>query len=257
MNLNMIYRLLLLFCCCGIQTLQGQILNIEDKRSARTDSTGIYGNIDLGFKYVQNGSTIVTWAAAGQMEWLKEKNLLLLLGNFQKVTINDGNFINQNSGHLRYNRTLNNRWTLEAFAQGQFDERLRIGFRALLGSGARLQLLKTDEQQLYLGLAYMYEYDQVFDSTLVWQDNRMSSYFSFNLKPLDNLIFTGTTYYQPVIGLINEFRLSSNTSLLIRITDRFSLRSSFSITYDTRLSRELPDVPSTTYNFINALRWEF
>ena len=238
--------------------LGAQIVNIEDKRSLRTDSTGFLGNIDLGFNFTQNGSKIVTWQAASQMEKAWEKSLLLFLGNFQRITINDDNFINQWSTHLRFNRNLTDRLVYEAFLQGQFDERLRIGFRSLAGTGLRLELLNEEsDQKLFLGASYMFEYDEILDSTLTFQDHRLNSYFSFNLKPLDNLIISGTTYFQPIIGWLAEYRLSSNNNVVIKITEKFSLRTSFSITYDTRLSRVLPDVPSTTYSFINAIRWEF
>lgn len=237
--------------------LQGQIVNIEDKRSLRSDTTELLGNVDLGFSLVENGSEIITWHAAGQLEYARPKSLVLLLGQFRKTTVNEDNFIHQWSGHLRYNRELGERFVYEAFLQGQFDERLRIGFRALAGTGVRLELLKESEQKLFIGASYMFEYDEIFDSTLTFQDHRLSSYFSFNVKPSKQLTFSGTTYFQPVIGWLAEYRLSSNNSLLIAVNEHFALNMTFSITYDTRLSRVLPDVPSTTYSFINGIRWQF
>jgi len=54
--------------------------------------------------------------------------------------------------HLRYNYDLSPRWTLEVFAQAQYDEVQEIRIRLLSGVGPRGELVNHKRGTLYLGV---------------------------------------------------------------------------------------------------------
>jgi hypothetical protein len=62
------------------------------------------------------------------------------LNEAEATSIEDNQFV-----HLRYNRTLTKYLTLEAFAQGQFNEVELINLRILAGIGPRFRLLKKEK----------------------------------------------------------------------------------------------------------------
>lgn len=252
MKTNLI--LFLLLCSCQ---LNAQIVNIEDKRTHRKDTSGIFGNVDLGANLVENGKTILTLAGGIKLELLRNKNLFLSLTNFNLVKVEENDFVNNGFQHFRYNYNFNNRLTYEAFLQGQYNERIRIQFRGLAGTGMRFQFVKKEKQKAFIGTAYMFEYEDIRDTSITHRNHRMSNYFSFNLKPFSTLTLSGTTYYQPLLSNFNDVRLSSQTAVQVQITTKLSLRIAFSLTYDSRLKQDAPDAPNTIYSLVNGLRWKF
>ena len=159
--------------------------------------------------------------------------------------------------HLRYGRLLNKRFTWEAFSQLQHNRQLRIDLRWLAGTGPRFLLYNKPRQKAYLGVLYMFEYDEIVASNTIWRDHRLSSYLSVHLQLTPNLDFASTSYYQPLIGNFAESRVSSVNSLSFKFTDHLQFRIQFNISYDGRLAKETENVPATVYNFTNGLRWAF
>ncbi|MCB0705658.1 MAG: DUF481 domain-containing protein [Saprospiraceae bacterium] len=234
-----------------------QIVNIEARRGNLSDTTGLFGKLGAGLNIVDNGSTVLTVHGNAQLEWLRPKTDYLLLLNYNLVRAGDNSFVNDGFMHVRYNRALSDIFTWEAYGQIQYNERLRILFRGLLGTGPRLQLLHGENSVAYFGLSYMYEYEEISDTSIIHRDQRMSSYVSFQINPVKSLMLSGTTYFQPLLNDFSTFRLSSKTALQVAINQRLSLVVSFSITFDARLKEEVPDLPSRIYSIQNTLTYKF
>jgi len=239
------------------QNASAQIVNVENKRKTLQDTSGIFGIVDFGFNLVENGSTIISFRSGAQIEWRKEKNLWLSSTDFNLVRVQDNDFVNNGFQHLRYNYDFDPRWTYEAFGQAQFNEKTRVQLRALLGTGLRLLLAKKKKSKAYFGAAYMFEYNEIADTSIIHRDQRLSSYLSFTWQALDNLSFSGTSYFQPLWKDFGNARLSSLTTMQLKITDKLAFKTTFQITFDGQLKRDAPGTPATIYSFVNGLRWEF
>ena len=243
---------------CGRIILPAQIVNIEDKRAAPLDSTGWTGQLDAGVQLVDNGASVLTVNGRATLQAQLRRHTWLSFSDFALVRAADQDFVNQGFQHLRYNYRWAERWTYEAFAQVQYNERLLIGLRTLLGTGVRHQLVKTQAAKgLFVGLAYMYEYDEVDDRRIFHRDHRLSSYLSFRIHPTPTLQLAGTTYYQPLLTAFSTYRLSSRTQVGLSINDKLSFTSTFELTYDARLREDAPNVPATIYKWVNGLRYRF
>ena len=57
----------------------------------------------------------------------------------------------------------------------------------------------------------MFEYEKVseIDMSVTNKDFRSSNYLSFSLNPTNNFSVISTTYYQPRVDLLKDYRLSS------------------------------------------------
>ena len=248
----------LLFFCLATLPGVAQIVNIEDKRAAPLDSVGWQGQFDAGVNIVDNGRPVLTVNGRATFQYQHYRHTWLSFSDFALVRAADQDFVNQGFQHLRYNYDWAARWTYEAFAQVQYNERLLIGLRQLLGTGVRHQLLQTtDEKGLFVGLAYMYEYDEVAERTIFHRDHRLSSYLSFRVKPTPTLQLAGTTYYQPVITDFGTFRVSTRNQVALTITEALSFTTTFELTYDARLRADAPEVPAVVYKWVNGLRYRF
>ena len=238
--------------------LQAQIVNIENKRSSLADTSGIFGYLSLGANFVKNTKSITTISGDVRIEFLHQKSRFLSLTNYNLIRANSDRFIDNGFSHLRYNYEINNRVEYEIYAQAQFNNQVRLQLRTLVGTGLRFQIYKAEKQQVYFGLSYMYEYDEieiVSEVVSFFHDHRMSTYLSASIKPFsENVTISNTTYYQPVLTNFSDVRLSSQTSLTFLLSKRLRFSTIFSITNDTRVPE---NVPATYYSVRNGIRWDF
>ncbi|MEO1518430.1 MAG: DUF481 domain-containing protein [Bacteroidota bacterium] len=234
-----------------------QIVDIESKRGNLVDTSGLFGFTDLSFNLVSNTRQIISVKGAVRLEWIQNKYKILSLSNYNLIRVNDERFVNNAFQHLRYTRKLGKHLAWESFGQLQENEQIRIQLRGLLGTGPRFQLFRKKKQQIYLGVMYMYEYNEISDTTFIQRDHRLSTYLSLVLQPSSNFSISSTSYVQPEIVEPGDIRLSSTNAFRFKITNQLSFQVTFSITYDSQLSKEAEGVPSTNYQLLNGLRWDF
>lgn len=240
---------------------QSQIVNIEDRRSQNRDTILWLGNLQLGFNLVENGKAVYTLNGGINAEYIHHRHVFLSFTRYNLVRAGEEDFVNDGFQHLRYNYELKPRLTWEIFAQAQYNERIKLRLRTLLGTGLRFSLLPIEsEQRAYLGFSYMYEYNEENQEAdgvpfiSYFRDHRMSNYVSFWIKLGENTILANTSYYQPLLNNFADLRLSSQTSVQIGITRKLKFNTKFSIIYDSRVPDE---VSNTIYNWSNGLRLDF
>lgn len=246
----------LLFLLSG-NTAEAQIVNIEDRRGSISDTTGIFGRFDAGFYLTENSATVISLRGNLQAELLKKRNDWLLFLNYSRLQTNNSRILDDGYAHLRYNRILRERLVWEVFGQAQYNERIQIFFRGLLGTGPRFLVFDDENYAVYAGMAYMFDYEQIADPSIIYRDHRLSSYVSFNLKPSKVVNFAGTFYYQPIITNFSSSRLSGQSSLVLHITRRFSVGVNVSVSHNPRLQEAVLELPATTYSLSNTLRISF
>ncbi|MEL7250381.1 MAG: DUF481 domain-containing protein [Bacteroidota bacterium] len=250
--------LFLLVCLTIGAPLLAQIVNIEDKRSDR-DTTGTFWQVDFGGNCTENTRSVVTLSGALRLDILRVKRQWLLLGNYNLVRSDQDQVLNDGFGHLRYGQELGGAWSWEAFAQLQYNRRLLIDQRALLGTGPRFQVQDREKLDLAIGLLVMYEYNELGDEPdlLFRHDYRISTYLTAQMKLTDDVTLASTSYYQPLVDRLGESRLSSVNALNVRLGQHLSFGTSFAITYDGLLASLLEGVPATSFRWRNLLRITF
>ena len=257
MRINSVLPVLLfLFFFIGKNT--AQIVNIEDRRSTLTDTSGWFGYLGLGVNLIKNNRSVTNVSGNLRAEYLQGKYRVLLLTDYNLIRADKESFIDNGFQHFRLNYKINKRLTHELFSQIQFNNQVRIKLRGLLGTGLRIRILKEGKQKVYWGLSYMYEYNEieiVDEVVTIFRDHRMSTYLSMTLYPFtEDFSISNTTYYQPVITNFSDVRLSSQTALRFAISKRLVFSAIFSITNDTRVPE---NIPATYYSLKNGIRWEF
>ena len=251
-----LHHLCLLFAVLYGTCATAQIVNIEDQRRG-FDTLGWYGQVDLGGSLTRNVNQVITLNGAVRVDRKGIKDGLLAIADYKLVQVSGDNALNAGFGHLRHARYLSDIWRWETFGQIQYNEQIRLQMRGLLGTGPRLRLFAVDNNRLYVGTLYMFEYDEVADGEIIYRSHRLSSYLSFNFYPWKQLSVSNTTYYQPILPDFRQPRISTVTSLSLQLTNRLSVQTRFSLTHDSLLNEGLPDVPNTTYEWVNGLRYGF
>ena len=167
----------------------------------------------------------------------------------------DQNFVNEGFQHLRYNSRMKKEWlTYELFGQIQYNERANIAIRALGGTGLRFRLMDKQKDKAFLGISYMYEFEEEVVEAFRQNNHRLNTYFSLSWHPKTNIKIASTSYYQPLFTSVRDFRLSSQTAMIFSFSKRLDFKTTFSIIYD---SRAAVGAPRTIYQFLNSLRYRF
>ena len=231
-----------------------QIVNIEDKRKLNADTIAWLGQVGLQYSLVQNGDMVSQFKFNARFDRLYNRHLIFSISNYNLVNVAGEKFINDGFQHFRYNYRFKKGWTYEVFAQAQYNERIHLKLRILLGTGVRFLLFKKENYRAYIGSLYMYEYDEETEPLVQHRDNRLSNYLSFELHPTSYLTIASTSYYQPLLKDFKDMRISSKTSLNFNITKQLFFTSSFNFTHDTRVPK---GIPNTIYSVTNGIKWGF
>lgn len=237
---------------CAVNTV-AQVINIESKRFLN-DTDGWVGNSDFVLSMIKNTQQIISFSNTTRIQYQENKHKFLFLNDIGFVKAGNVNFVNAGYQHLRYNLKLQNRITMEAFVQTQYNPILKLDFRFLYGVGPRFKLIKQKNIRVYAAGLFMYEYDMIKNDPNPQQATRASFYISSTLMSKQNFEITSTSFYQPKIGEASDFRFANDTSLEFIINKHINFKTSFNVLYDTRQPIGIPDL---VYNFRNGLTFKF
>lgn len=233
-----------------------QVINVETLRKP-SDSTKWTGSVSLDISLIRNINNIFRIANKAHVQYKDDNNLWLLVNdvNFQKIEGNS--LVNRGTQHLRYNRKITSQVKWEAFAQAQYDAISDINLRALVGTGPRFKLSENENYKFYLGTLVMYEHEKASDvvADRLQEDLRGSTYLSFSLYPTETLSIISTSYYQPRLDKLKDYRLSSNTSVLFKILDDLAFKTTFNYFFDA--FPVTTAIPRTQFELTNGLLYSF
>ena len=236
-----------------LSNIDAQIINMESKRIA-TDTLGFSGKMGISLSASRFTQSFVSADLSGQIQFKTNRNLYLLVGDFQIVNAGGESFNNSGFGHFRYNRKLGDVIRGELFTQIQYISVTKITKRILNGAGLRFKLSEYETAKIYWGIAAMYEYEEVSSPKIINKDIRLSSYFTFTLAPVETISFRNTTYVQPKTADFKDYRLANNTVINFGITENLKFTTVFSFLYDSRPPIE---VPTINYQVKNGLHYRF
>lgn len=246
---SLLFILFLSFSIVG----SAQILNAESLRKV-TDTSGWSGSTSLHFSLKRNSKDFFTVASDIHLQYKMNKNLVLFKNHigFQKIEGDD--FTNFGISHLRYNYKYSPRTAIEVFGQAQYNKVSKIDFRGLIGVGPRFKLSTSEKYKFYLGTLVMFEQEELTDGSAIERNFRGSSYLSFSLYPTDRLTFVSTTYYQPILSAFSDYRISSQSTMLIDVFKNLALKTSYTFTYN---ATPAIDVPNSQYRLLTGLTYSF
>lgn len=250
-----LHSILLIVLLCSSAVL-AQIVNIEEQRIKGTnDSTNWYGHLRGGASLVKVQQQSLQLNGQVKVQYKSAPHIALLLMNINLLRAGNQDFARQAFAHLRYNYDISERWIWEAFAQVQTSPIQLLEQRDLLGTGLRWRLLKSKDgrQRIYLGAAWLWEQNRFSEPFTNSSWHRSSNYISTTFRPGKKVLLVQTTYWQPVIGYIRNYRFSSDWLLKIELTKKLS----FTLDYEYSIDKNLPPgAPNETYLWRNGLSWQ-
>lgn len=250
--MRQIYCLFFLLIC---SYSQAQVINVETLRR-KVDSARWAGSVSLDGSFIKNKNNIFKIATKADLQYNNKKELWLFINDLKFEKAAGESFVNKGTQHLRYNYTISEKVKMEGFAQAQYDAISEIDFRGLIGAGPRFKLSSHEDYRFYLGTLIMYEYEKASDleTDRIHKDVRGSTYFSFSLYPTETLGIISTSYYQPRLDKLKDFRLSSTTSILLKIWENLAFKTTFIYNFD---AYPVVTIPKSQYELTNGLLYTF
>lgn len=250
--MRLAYFIITLFFCTYAQS---QVINIETMRK-QSDSAKWTGSLSLDASIVKNKNQIFKIANKAHIQYNNYMELWLFINDLKFEKAAGESFVNKGTQHLRYNHRVTETIKMEAFIQAQYDAISEIDFRGLIGAGPRFKLSSNDNYRFYLGTLIMYEIEQAsaIESNAIHRNVRGSTYFSFSMYPTESLGIISTSYYQPRLDAFKDYRLSSTTSILLKIWENLAFKTTFTYNFD---AYPVVTIPKAQYELTNGLLYTF
>ncbi|MBY5958737.1 DUF481 domain-containing protein [Membranicola marinus] len=231
-----------------------QIVNVETLRK-QTDTTGFAGNIALNGSYLDNEKIIYSLGIQSHIQHKWQRDILILVGDYKINKSEEVAFQNAAFLHLRYSHEFTDLLRWESFTQIQHNKIARLDFRILAGSGLRLKLVGENSFRMYLGILPMYEYEQIKNDDQDINTNvRLSNYLSMTFQINDHTQLYSTSYYQPALGKISDYRFFNEQKLKVGLNENLLLTVSSVYTWDNRPPE---DAPGRTFQIKTGLEYNF
>ena len=165
---------------------------------------------------------------------LGESSALWFIGGFNTVSSEGTSIRSSTYGHLRYNKTISERSTLNTYFQFQSNNVLDLQARYLIGANATFDAKETKDF-ISIGIFYEREEFTVDPSTTIFRGNVMGS-----LQVADNLLKSALVlYYQPSLQLMRDFRILANLNSKVPVTDKISVGLDIATRFDNLPNTDL------------------
>lgn len=235
-------------------TTNAQLVNVE--KSRKEAKPGLQGSIDLNLSLAKNTKQIFEGGTTAHIQYTRNRHLILALNSISLLRAEGSNLINDGFQHIRYNYSIGNGFaTFETFTQHQYNSIRLLQRRFLLGIGPRLRIYENENFGLYLAPLVMYEQEKLNDENQTQTNKIKGDLYISTTYSLDKQIsFSHTTYYQPDLNKINQFRLASDTGLEVKFNTSFSFIVTYSLAYDTHPP---DDIPNLFYTLKNGIKYNF
>lgn len=234
--------------------LSAQIVNIESQR-IQSDTVGWFGSMGSNLLLEKYTTQVFSIDVNAHIQYKAKKSLYLFLADYNFLRGNTQTFSDNLFYHFRYNYKLNEWLRWEAFTQLQKNKVTDIDLRVLVGTGPRFKIHHSKKLALYAATSAMYEYEEDVTTPKVYKKViRNSSYVTCTYKPVDNLVMTITTFYQPLFANPADYRVLNEVNINIAIIKNFSFVTTWSYLYD---SRPVPGTPDVNYSLSSGVRYKF
>ncbi len=243
-------NIVLIFLIFSFAASAQLIVNVENSR-IHSDTTGWKGNIGTSFSFTKNVQQVLNINAAMHLQYKTQKDLYLLLANYNLLKGNNQEFSNNMFYHLRYNRKFSKVVRWEVFTQMQQNNVNNIELRALFGTGPRFKMIESQTFRLYTAALVMYEHERDKKPTITYNDIRGDTYLTFTYKPNPVFDITATTFYQPLLNRLKDFRILNQITFSIKATKHLSVSTNWDYSYDAFPALGTPNINYVISNGIN------
>ena len=200
---------------------------------------GFSGAFDLGFD-ADYGNTEQRNVSTGiKLQNTRDRAVNFVIASYQYGESSGTKTKNKSFLHYRHIYQRQSDHALEGYIQASSNEFTRLNLRALAGGGVRLTLGKTTEKRaFFLGLGAFYEREDLDTDAALGEDEtseavRASTYLVMKFQFNEYVSLVSSTYYQPDLQKLSDFRAIEDLSLVSKLTERLALKLGLFVGHDS------------------------
>lgn len=164
---------------------------------------------------------------------------VFLTGSGRHAESPDGPFVSQSYLHARWTGMWLPRLGSDVFVQYQNNRFFRLQRRSLAGAGARVEIVHDPVLMWWGGTAYMLEYERIdvkpgAPDAPETVSHRWTSYLTERISfSEDRFLLQSTTYIQPRLDDLSDYRLLEELEAQGKITELISFGVNLSVLHDS------------------------
>jgi hypothetical protein len=233
-------------------------VNTERLRG-RAGDAGVSGTVEVSFENQTGNTDLAEGGFSLGLGWRGDGRMALLVASVDAGRGRDETTVNKGFIHLRGGRDLGTRVMWEVFVQHEYDRLARLTARSLVGTGPRFTLFERGKAAGHLGIAYMFEREEVdvlpgSGEDPVQRNHRVSTYLAVDVGVKERVSFNNTVYVQPRIGEVDDVRVLEEAGVKVGLVGSLSLNVALKVRYDAQPPAGVKDLDTSV---TNRLAWDF
>jgi putative salt-induced outer membrane protein YdiY len=230
----------------------GSIIQAQVDTEAMRESSieeGWKTTLSLNALAQQGNTEVLFFDTKLRFDYRAAKLHIFFCASLQYGDESEERFINEGFMHLRWVRSLDSRFTVEVFVQNEFDDSILLEKRRLLGGGLRTLILEANKIILHMGNGFMIEHEDYTDPAE--EDKRLlrsTNYLTGEWWLDDRIQIYLTTYFQPNVESISDYRVLLSNGLEFKLTDLLYANIKLGYRFDSEPLRGIKKYDIETVN---------
>ncbi|NQV42267.1 MAG: DUF481 domain-containing protein [Candidatus Marinimicrobia bacterium] len=244
-----LFTFILSMIILGTASISAQV-NTESLRKT-IQEPGFHLNLGATLNMMDGNRNLFQTQIKTRLDQVQHWGHLFLVSNYKMSSKDETVFVNQGFAHLRFMRGLSPGYTGEVFSQLEFNEFIRLKQRTLVGAGVRFKYSGFTGQDsnskaplsMVFGLGLMLERESIdigSDESAgdpvhgdLAELLRSSNYFVVAYALRENLNIQSTTYYQVDTQRFQDYRVLSQSLVVVGLGKRLALTSELNVRFDS------------------------
>ena len=241
----------------GMIILLGLVLAAESAAQVNTEAMRRENlepgyHIDLGGNvgYTDGNSSLFQNRSNLRLDYVQEEVQFFLVANYRLSRKDKTLFINKGFTHMRRIKPLRTALYAETFIQKEFNDFIQLNDRELIGVGVRIKWNELErfsavhsKLTLNTGLGVMWEQESIDTGSDGSQGDpihgslasliRSTNYIVVGWIPNELLAIQTTAYFQVDTHRIKDYRILTQTTMKIAISERLTVNFDINMRYDS------------------------
>ncbi len=232
---------------CAPARVAAQV-NIEGMRQESPDE-GLSARLSAGLSTRSGNVDITNLELGGRAEYVRGRDTFFFVFAGDYGWKDGDRFSDQGLVHVRFTRSLNDRFALESFAQTDYNGARLLDARALAGGGVRARIVDSGRVGIAVGTSYMFEHEEIdvppgAIHPVGTDVSRWNNYVGLRWTITDNARFSLTGYAQPQFDDLDDIRVIAQSALEAALGGPVSLSVTFRIRHDSEPPDGVEDTDS-------------